>query len=267
MTSLGKEPRGPAACDTAELQNAILRCLPPHELRQLMAAFEAVELKPRRVVHYPNLQTEHAYFVESGLISVLANAGRGKTVEVWPIGPEGLAGFPVILGERTAPHRRVALLSGRAWRIAADDLRAAYAALPGLREVLLEYVQAVLIQTSQIGVCNANHPLVQRLARWLIMAQDRCQIDDIQVTHDVLARLLGVRRASLSRALMALEQRGAVQRARQSVRIVERSRLFEDACVCYRIIREADEWLMRRCGNYREPDLPAVAAATAAGAA
>ena len=177
-------------------QNAILRCLPEEEFAQLHPLLELVSLKPRRVLHFPNVQTEYVYFIESGLVSVLANAGHGKDVEVWLIGPEGIAGFPVILGEVSSPHRRVVQVEGEAYRIRADDLVAAVAKLNTLRRVLLKYVQAVIIQTSQLGVCNATHTVDQRVARWLIMAQDRCHTDALPTTQQRLSRMLGVQRAT-----------------------------------------------------------------------
>ena len=232
-------------------QNAILRSISVKELSLLSPLMERVALKRRRVLHFPNVPTEYVYFIESGLVSVLANAGQGKNVEVWLIGPEGVAGFPVVLGEVSAPHRRVVQVEGHAYRISAKDLMKAVNELPQLRRVLLKYIQAVIIQTSQLGVCNAAHSVEQRVARWLIMAQDRCQTESIAMTHEMLSRMLGVRRATISRCIQSHEDAGILSRSRSLIRIRKRAQLEEIACVCYGIIREADEWLMVKCGNYR----------------
>jgi CRP-like cAMP-binding protein len=232
-------------------ENAILRSIPAKEFERLLPLMERVALKPRRVLHFSNVPTEYVYFVESGLVSVLASAGQGRNVEVWLIGPEGVAGFPVVLGEVSAPHRRVVQVEGEAFRISAKDLMQAVTELPGLRRVLLKYIQAVIIQTSQLGVCNATHSVEQRVARWLIMAQDRCQTEAIPMTHEMLARMLGVRRATISRCIQRHEDAGILSRSRSLIRIKKRARLEAIACVCYGIIREADEWLMVKCGNYK----------------
>lgn len=233
-------------------QNAILRCLPDSEFDRLYPMFERMPLKPRRVLHYPNVPTEDVYFIEEGLASVFACAGEGRSVEVWPIGPEGIVGLQAVLGEVSTPHRRVVQVGGHAFRIAAKDLRKAVAELSVLRRVLLKYTQALIIQTSQLGVCNATHPVEQRIARWLIMAQDRCQTETLPMTHEMLSRTLGVRRATISRCIRRHEEAGILSRSRSRIRIKQRGRLEAASCVCYGIIREADEWLMRQCGNFKE---------------
>jgi CRP-like cAMP-binding protein len=232
-------------------QNAILRSLPAGEFARLSPLLERVPLKPRRVLHYPHEPIEHVYFVERGLVSVLANAGQGKNVEVWLIGPEGVAGFNVVLGQASSAHRRVVQIEGDALRIHTDDLMAAMATLGSLRRVLLQYIQAVIMQTSQLGVCNATHDVGQRVARWLIMAQDRCQTDALPITHEMLSRILGVRRATITRCIRRYEDAGILSKSRSMIRIRGRARLEAIACACYGYIRAADEWLMLRCGNYK----------------
>lgn len=238
----------PSARDTG---NALLRCLPDDELRQLWPRFERVALKPRRVLHYQDTPMEHAYFIEEGLVSVLANTGPGKSVEVWLIGNEGFVGIPLILGESTSAHRRVVQVAGSALRIHADHLRDVFENLPSLRARLLQYVQTVLIQTSQLGGCQAHHSLQQRLARWLLMAQDRCGSDTLMLTHEMLARMLGVRRATISECIAALEQQDILGRARSLIRIKARDQLESITCPCYGVVRAADNRLKQTCGTNR----------------
>ncbi len=118
-------------------------------------------------------------------------------VEAWLIGREGMAGIPVALGIETSPHRRLVQSEGSALRMRAADLRSAMNELPSLRPVLLRYANGILVQASQSGVCNASHSLSQRLARWLLMVQDRLDRADLPVTHETIAWMLGARRASI----------------------------------------------------------------------
>jgi CRP-like cAMP-binding protein len=231
--------------------NALLRCLPDEDLQRLWPRFERVALKSRRVLHYPDTPMEHAYFIEQGLVSVLAKTGPGKSVEVWLIGREGFVGLPIILGQNISVHRRIVQVSGSALRIRADHLREALDQAATLRDLLLHSIQTVLIQTSQLAGCNAHHGVEQRLARWLLMAQDRCQTETLSLTHDMLSRLLGVRRATVSACIATLEAQEILGRARSLIRIKARPRLEAVACPCYRVVRSVDDRLTQVCEDSR----------------
>lgn len=237
-----------------ETSNGLLRGLPPDELRRLWPRLERVALNAKRVLHYEDTLMEYAYFLESGLVSVLAQTGCGKSVEVWLIGRDGLVGVPLVLGESMSAHRRIVQLAGSALRIRADHLRAAVEHAGPLRDVLMQYTQTILIQASQLSGCNAHHSIQQRLARWLLLAQDRSQSDALPITHDMLSRMLGVRRATVSECIAALEQQEVLGRARSLIRINSRCRLQELACPCYRVMRCADKRLREFCEQSREPD-------------
>lgn len=232
----------------SRLRNELLRCPPERDLKPLWQHLEPVELKPRRVLRYPNTAMDHVYFVEEGLISVLAHTSHSKSVEVWLIGREGLVGVPAVLGERVSSHRRIVQVAGSALRIHADDLRRVLDESAPLRHLLPRYVQTVLIQTSQLGACNAHHGIQQRLARWLLMLQDRCQTAALPLTHEMVSCMLGVRRATVSDSIAALEEQGILGGSRSLITIVDRRELELIACVCYRIVKSAD----KRLTAYRE---------------
>lgn len=226
--------------EAATLRNKLLLALSPADLQRLQGRLELVPLPARRVLHYPKLPIEHVYFVESGLVSVVASTDQaGASVEAWLIGREGLAGLPVVLGAPTSPHRRTVQAEGFAWRMSADDLRTAMDEMPALRAVLLRFVHGVLVQTAQSVACNARHVVHQRLARWLLMAQDRLAQDTLPLTHEVIAKMLGVRRASVTSALQPLEGDGIVRVQRGRIRVLDRARLEACACSCYRVMRAA----------------------------
>lgn len=222
---------------TPKAKNRLLRLIPDDELSRVMDVCERVRLAPRQVLHHYMLPMEHVYFVESGLVSVAAKVGREKFVEVWLIGSEGLVGAPVILAARGAPlHRRTVQLAGDAWRIRTAEFCGLLESLPRLRSVVERYLAVVLAQTSQSGACNSYHSLRQRLARWLLIAQNATGEDEISLTHGVLAELLGVRRASVTECLEALQRGGTVITRRGSVKIQNAVELSKLSCDCFKLI-------------------------------
>jgi CRP-like cAMP-binding protein len=218
-------------------QNHLLQTLPRHEFERLYPLFERVPLNPRRVLQHAGVPIEHLYFIEDGLISVLASADEKSTVEVWLIGREGLVGSAALLGVRSSPLRHFVQIGGTALRIAVDDLNSAMADMPALRAVLNGYLHGAFVQSAQSAACGLSHSLAQRLARWLLMAQDRSERDELPITQDLLARSLGVRRATVSEAFKPLVHAGVFARERGLIKILDRSRLEEIACRCYRLMR------------------------------
>ena len=218
--------------------NALLRSLPRDDLERLRPFLERVPLVPRRVLQHGGLPTEHIYFIEDGLVSVFANAEERNGVEVWLIGREGVVGSPAVLGRKVTPLRYVVQIGGDALRIGVEDLTQLMADMPSLRAALLGYLHAALVQSSQSAACGLKHAFPQRLARWLLTAQDRCTRDDLPITHELLARILGVRRATVSEAINAFERRGLLERLRGLIKIRDRDGLERSACRCYRITRQ-----------------------------
>ncbi|MFC4173569.1 Crp/Fnr family transcriptional regulator [Microvirga sp. GCM10011540] len=220
-------------------RNKLLASLPAEDFRRLSPKLEAVPLKARRILHHAKLPIEHVYFVEDGLVSVVANTdGDNHGVEAWLIGCEGMAGITVILGAESSPHRRVVQAEGSALRLRTPDLLDAVNEMPALRGILLRYVHGILVQASQSGACNARHSLPQRLARWLLMAQDRLNRSDLPLTHDILSKMLGVRRASVTEAVHVLARADAICAGeRGHIHVLDRGKLEGLACGCYFTIR------------------------------
>lgn len=221
------------------VQNRLLELLPEPERAVLLSGGELVNIRPRQVLHHWRLPMQHAYFIESGLISVSARIGPERFVEVWLIGSEGMVGAPLLLAERDhePPHRRVVQVGGRALRIPATQFSDMARELPALRAVVLRYLNVVLLQTSQSGACNSIHPLKQRLARWLLVARSSSKSDELQLTHGVLGELLGVRRASVTECLNELETERIVQNARGVITIIQPGRLQQICCNCFTVIQ------------------------------
>ena len=243
LTGLSRA-RPPDSC-----RNLLLRALPAENLEQLWPHMECVPMQPKRVLHYPQTPMQYLYFPEDGLISIVAHAGEGKGIEGWLVGRDGFIGVPVILGEDSPSHRRVVQVGGTALRIRSTVMLQAMEEMRPLRDLLLYYVQVVLMQTAQISACNAAHGVQQRVARWLLMAQDRCGTDTLPLTHDILARMLGIRRATITDCIIGLERNGVLEKARSLIQIIDRDRLKETSCACYGMIRNAEKRLLGRCSQ------------------
>lgn len=220
------------------LRNQLLSTLSFQDLNRIQPYLEEVPLIRKRVLHYPKLPIEHVYFVEDGLISIVANTdGENDSVEAWLIGHEGLAGVPVVLGANTSPHKRVVQVEGMALRMSAEDLRWAMDEMPDFRRLLLLYINSILVQVGQLAACNMKHTIQQRLARWLLMAHDRLGRDDLPLTHAIISKLLGVRRSSVTEKLAEFEAAQSIQCLRGHIRVLDRPQLEALACVCHRVIR------------------------------
>jgi CRP-like cAMP-binding protein len=234
----------------ASCRNLLLRALPLESLERLWPQLESVPLQPKRVLHYPQTPMKHLYFPEEGLVSIVAHAGEGKSIEGWLVGREGFIGIPILLGEDVPSHRRVVQIGGSALRIRADAMQQAMEDMRPVRDLFLYYVHVVLMQTAQLSACNAAHSVQQRVARWLLMAQDHSGKDALPLTHDILARMLGIRRATVTDCIISLERSGMLEKARSLIQIVDRDRLKEAACPCYGMIRIAEKRLLGRCGKH-----------------
>ena len=227
-------------------QNLILRALERNDFERLAPYLELVALRAKRLLHPAKTRLEHFYFIELGLVSAMARTDEGKSVAVWLIGPEGVSGLPLILDQEFATYSRLVVVGGYALRIRADQFQRALQEIQALRTLLFRHIFAVLMQTSQSSACNLVHNLRQRFARWMLLAHDRCKTDDLPITQELIARLLGVRRASVTESISWFEQRGIVRRYRGVVSVTDRSRLEEVSCGCYRLIRKQQEKVFRK---------------------
>jgi CRP-like cAMP-binding protein len=229
-------------------RNRLLQLIPRNELATLLSISEEVPIQPRQILHHWRLPMDHVYFIEQGLVSVSARISENRFIEAWLIGSEGMIGAPLVLTEadQTPPHRRVVQVGGTARRISAHEFLAVLPELPRLRKLLLQYLDVVLLQTSQSGVCNSAHSRKQRLARWLLVARNALESDRLPLTHDVLSQLLGVRRASVTECLEQLQGEGSVHSSRGLVTIADAMQLQQTSCSCFGLIERENRRLCHR---------------------
>ena len=219
------------------VQNRLLQLLPAEELSAVLAVADTVELRARQVLQHWKLPIEHAYFLESGLVSVAAKIGNDKFVEVWLIGSDGCVGVPLVLAPQAEPlHRRTVQVGGEALRIPASSFRDLSHRLPVLHALLCRYVAFLFVQTSQSGACNLRHPMKERLARWLLLARKALATDDIPLTHEAISQLLGVRRASITECLEAFQTEGFIRTRRRFIKIEDAKGLERTSCHCFGLI-------------------------------
>ncbi len=213
-------------------KNRVLAALPKAELDRLKPHLSPVTLPVRT----PLLdgRADHAYFMETGLASVVLTLAGGDTVEVGVIGIDGVVGLPILLGAGTVPGETFIQVAGSGYRIDATVLKAEFERAGQLRSHLQKYVQAYLIQSAQNAACNRLHPISERLARWILTCHDRVQSDRIQLTHEFLGQMLGAPRSTVTLAAGMLHQAGFIEYSRGHVIIKNRQELEHVACECYR---------------------------------
>jgi CRP-like cAMP-binding protein len=221
----------------ARVRNDLLAAVSEETLARLRPLLERVDLKRKQVLYERNVPMPHAFFIERGAASVFSRSGDGGPIEVGTLGRGDLVGVPIVLGAERSPHRCVVQVPGEALRMSAGNLKRAVDELPHLRDLLLAYVQAVMVQGAQLVVCNMRHGLKERLARWLLVAQDRLDGHEIPLTRQSLSRAIGVRRAGITTAVGRMEREGLIRRDRGRLTIVDRAALERASCECYRAIR------------------------------
>ena len=172
------------------------------------------------------------------MISVVSTMEDGRSIEVGTIGKEGLAGATLLLGAESTPYQLYVQLPGRAYRVEADVLKAKAQRIDELRQLILRYQLAFLAQAMQTAACNGLHSVQQRCCRWLLMSHDRSQSDKVNLTHEFLARMVGVRRASVSEVLGPLQDRGWIRSNRGEITILDREGLESGSCDCHCAITE-----------------------------
>ena len=223
--------------DENSIANEILLCLKINERNQILPKLEKVRLKLHQVLHEPGETIESGYFINSGLISVLAVQPDGKSVEVGLIGREGFVGLPLLVGYSSSPTRTIVQGDATAFRCDVQTLRALIKQFPELDQHLHRFGQKLAMQTMQIAACNRLHDVEQRLARRFMMSQDRILSDKLPLTHALLADMLGTRRASITVAAGILQKAGLISYTRGSVTILKRPELEEAACDCYGVVQ------------------------------
>jgi CRP-like cAMP-binding protein len=213
--------------------NRLLDALPRAERAAVLADCERVALVFADVLCEPGDRIRHAWFPLSGSIALIAQVDDHGMLEVGSVGNEGLFGIPLALGSLRQPLRAIVESPGPALRIDAARLREHLAALPGLQKAVQRQLATLVSQLALAAACNRFHVVEARLARWLLLSQDRAQSDEFDLTHEFVASMLGVRRVGVTQAAGALQRRRLIRYRRGHVTILDRSGLEAASCSCY----------------------------------
>jgi CRP-like cAMP-binding protein len=219
------------------VENRILLSIPDNEFWALRPHLEATELPSHRILHEAHEVFQYAYFPNDGLLSLVVVFADGKTVEAGIVGKEGLVGLPALVGMIRSPLRDVVQITGEGLRMTVSTLREMLATAPQLHRQIERFAVLLSLQMAQTAGCNRLHDVAQRLARWLLMAQDRVNSPLLPITHDFLATMLGTDRPSVSLAAGELQKARVIEYNRGSVKIVNRAELERISCECYGVIQ------------------------------
>ena len=219
------------------VRNRLLAALPAEEHARLLPHLESVSTRHKEIIYEANEPISHVYFPNSGVFSLLTVMEDGSVVEVGTVGNEGMLGLPVFLHADSAPNRVFVQVPGESLRMAAEVFKAEIGKGGTLPTLLHRYTQGFFNHLAQSAACNRLHSVDQRCARWLLMMHDRVDAHEFPITQEVLAQMLGVRRATVTVVARTLQQAGLIQYSRGRIMIVDRPGLEAASCECYRIIK------------------------------
>jgi CRP-like cAMP-binding protein len=225
--------------------NRLLARLPPREFGRVSRRLELVPLTSRTVLHASDQDIDYVYFPTSCIVSLLSRAdGPTGSIEVGVVGQEGMAGLPAFLRVGRSGLRSIVQVSGEALRLHADEVHRLAGPRSALHALLLRYTHALLSQVAQGVACNSLHSVEKRLCRWLLAMQDRSGLASFSLTHEFLAGMLGVRRASVTEAARRLRRAGLIRYGGGRLTVEDRSGLEAAACGCYRLVQAEMERML-----------------------
>jgi len=226
--------------------NKLLACLPKSDWERLAPLLQPVTFELGKTLYETRSRIDYAYFPIGFVASALTVMENGSAIEVATIGNEGLIGHAVALGVATSPNRVIVQIADGAWRIEAKALCEEASKSDALRGLLQDYHAAFMAQVSQSVACNGLHQLEKRCCRWLLMTRDRVESDELRLTHEFLAIMLGVRRASVTEVLGPLQTAGLIRCHRGLITLLDRAGVEAHSCECYRAVKNEYDRLLSR---------------------
>jgi CRP-like cAMP-binding protein len=196
------------------------------------------------VVYESGEKLDHLYFPTSSIVSLLYLMEDGSSAEMGLAGNEGVVGIALFMGGDTMPNRAVVQSAGDSWRMKARALQTEFALGTEFQRLLLRYTQALITQISQTAVCNRLHSVEQQLSRWLLLSHDRVKADDLVMTQELIADMLGVRREGVTVAAGRLQDEGAISYVRGHIKVLDRAKLEIISCECYRVVKDEFDRLL-----------------------
>jgi CRP-like cAMP-binding protein len=216
--------------------NQLLAALPEAEWQRWLPQLEAVELPLGHVLYEPGDTLSHVYFPTTAIVSLLYVMENGASAEIAVVGYEGIVGVSIFMGGGSTPSRAVVQSAGRGYRLPAVVLKDEFNRAPVLH-LLLRYTQALITQMAQTAVCNRHHSLDQQLCRWLLLSLDRLQGNELVMTQELIANMLGVRREGVTEGALKLHAQGLIRYSRGRITVLDRTGLEQRTCECYAVVK------------------------------
>ncbi len=224
--------------------NHLLSALPDAEWQRWLPEFEHVDLPLGQVLYEPGKTLSHVYFPTTAIISLLYVMENGASAEIAIVGNEGIVGISLFMGGESTPSRAVVQSAGRGLRLKAQMMKEEFNRNGPVLHLLLRYTQALITQMAQTAVCNRHHSLDQQLCRWLLLSLDRLQGDELVMTQELIANMLGVRREGVTEAALKLQQSGLIRYARGRISVLDRPGLEKRTCECYAVVKNEYDRLL-----------------------
>jgi CRP-like cAMP-binding protein len=241
VSFLARAQAMPVAADPRE--NHLLAVLPPAEWKRWQPQLERVELPLGHVVYESGGTMSHVYFPVTAIVSLLYVMENGSSAEIAVVGNEGVVGISLFMGGESTPSRAVVQSAGVAYRLPAITIKEEFNRAPVLH-LLLRYTQALITQMAQTAVCNRHHSLDQQLCRWLLLSLDRLQGNELVMTQELIANMLGVRREGVTEGALKLQKAGIVSYARGRITVLDRRALEGRSCECYAVVKKEYDRLL-----------------------
>jgi CRP-like cAMP-binding protein len=224
--------------------NQLLAALPDSEWLRWQPHLEQVTMPLGQVLYEPGATLGHVYFPTNSIVSLLYVMANGASAEIAVVGNEGIVGISLFMGGESTPSRAVVQSAGEGFRLRAQMMKDEFNRAGPVLHLLLRYTQALITQMAQTAVCNRHHSLDQQLCRWLLLSLDRLQGDELVMTQELIANMLGVRREGVSEGALKLQQAGLIRYARGHITVLDRAGLEKRTCECYAVVKKEYDRLL-----------------------
>jgi CRP-like cAMP-binding protein len=225
-------------------RNHLLAASTPAEQKRLFPQLELVQMSLGDVLYESGSELAHVYFPTTCIVSLLYVLEDGASAEIAVVGNEGLVGVALFMGGETTPSRAIVQSAGTAYRLAGASMKQEFNRGGAMQHLLLRYTQALLTQMAQTAVCNRHHSIDQQLCRWLLLSLDRLASNELHMTQELIANMLGVRREGVTEAAGNLQSAGLIHYSRGHITVLDRPKLEERVCECYGVVRKEFERLL-----------------------
>jgi CRP-like cAMP-binding protein len=219
-------------------QNHLLAALPASDYERLAPHLELISLKLGEVLYEPGVRLRYVYFPTTSIVSLLYVMEDGASAEIAIVGNEGILGISLFMGGETTPSRAVVQSAGYGYRLKAQLLKDEFQRFGPMLHLLLRYTQALITQMAQTAVCNRHHSVDQQLCRWLLLSLDRLASNELSMTQELIANMLGVRREGVTEAAGKLQEAGLISYRRGRITVLDRPGLEARSCECYEVVKK-----------------------------